>query len=86
MSCKDEDTRNGAKLPNGEAKSPAEKREELLDEFRKLGDYDPDLPADSALTELEAEADAVVIETDRLPGGLDQIQIFLCQFHDSLLG
>lgn len=58
MSCKDEDTRNGAKLPNGEAKSPAEKREELLDEFRKLGDYDPDLPADSALTELEAEADA----------------------------
>lgn len=58
MSCKDEETRNGAKLPNGEAKSPAEKREELLDEFRKLGDYDPDLPEDSALTELEAEADA----------------------------
>ena len=54
MSCKDEETRNGAKLPNGEAKSPAEKREELLDEFRKLGDYDPD----PALTELEAEADA----------------------------
>ena len=58
MSCKGEETRNGAKLPNGETKSPAEKREELLDEFRKLGDYDPDLPADSALTELEAEADA----------------------------
>ena len=52
MSCKDEDTRNG------ETKSPAEKREELLNEFRKLGDYDPDLPEDSALTELEAEADA----------------------------
>lgn len=52
MSCKDEDTRNG------ETKSSAEKREELLNEFRKLGDYDPDLPADSALTELEAEADA----------------------------
>ena len=58
MSCKDEETRNGAKLPNGETKSPAEKREELLNEFRKLGNYDPDLPADSALTELEAEADA----------------------------
>lgn len=58
MSCKDEETRNGAKLPNGEAKSPAEKREELLNEFRKLGNYDPDLPSDSALIELEAEADA----------------------------
>lgn len=54
MSCKNEETRSGEKMPNGEMKSPAEKREELLNEFRKLGDYDPDLPADSALTEIEA--------------------------------